>query len=276
MWKRKMLQTQRGAFEIFQKGVGKPLCVAHLYAVFNETGDYFAHTFSERFCVTLINLRGVGESEQAHQPYEYSMVDSVLDIEAIRVALGYERWIYAGHSTGGMIGLLYALLHQSSLESLVIVGSAARDYTESSACIYNEKHPKFAEMQQYQFALTQPNITAIDKEQLKKKRIQLSLFEPEKYTQYFTGNICKDMSGARLNFFSREAVLFDITRKLKHINIPTSICCGRYDVQCPVEYSKEIHQEIPQSQLFIFEKSNHYPFLEEKDLFQKVIDQALN
>ncbi|WP_461611090.1 alpha/beta fold hydrolase [Cytobacillus kochii] len=276
MWKRKMLQTQRGAFEIFQKGVGKPLCVAHLYAVFNETGDYFAHTFSERFCVTLINLRGVGESEQAHEPYEYSMVDSVLDIEAIRVALGYERWIYAGHSTGGMIGLLYALLHQSSLESLVIVGSAARDYAESSTCIYNEKHPKFAEMQQYQFALTQPNITAIDKEQLKKKRIQLSLFEPEKYTQYFTGNICKDMSGARLDFFSREAVLFDITRKLKHINIPTSICCGRYDVQCPVEYSKEIHQEIPQSQLFIFEKSNHYPFLEEKDLFQKVIDQALN
>lgn len=276
MWKRKMLQTKRGTFEIFQKGVGKPLCVAHHYAVFNETGDYFADTFTNRFCVTLVNLRGVGESEQAHEPYEYSMVDSVLDIEAIRIALEYEKWIYAGHSTGGMIGLLYALLHQPSLESLVIVGSAARDYTQSSACIYNENHPKFAVMQQYQFALTQPNITATKKEELTMKRTRLSLFEPEKYTQYFTDGISKGISGERLNFFSREAVLFDITRKLKHINIPTNICCGRYDVQCPVEYSKEIHQEISQSQLFIFEKSNHYPFLEEKDLFQKIIEQALH
>lgn len=93
MWNRKMLQTKRGMFEIFQKGKGKPLCVTHHYSIFNETGDYFAHSFTNRFCVTLVNLRGAGQSEQAHEPYEYSMVDAVLDLEAVREGLDYERWI---------------------------------------------------------------------------------------------------------------------------------------------------------------------------------------
>lgn len=162
---------------------------------------------------------------------------------------------FAEHSTGGMIGLLDGVLHQPSLDAFIIVGAAARDYTGTVECIYNEDHPKYAEMQQYQLALTEPHITATQKEQLTMNRIQLSLYEPEKYPQYFTGSIHKGISGARLNFFSREAVLFDLTRKLKHISIPTIICCGCHDVQCPVEYSKEIHQEIPSSQLFIFEKA---------------------
>ncbi|WP_353050061.1 alpha/beta hydrolase [Bacillus sp. ISL-39] len=46
---------------------------------------------------------------------------------------------------------------------------------------------------------------------------------------------------------------------------------GRYDVQCPLSFSVEINELIPNSQLFVFNESNHYPFLEEKSLFRQVI-----
>jgi proline iminopeptidase len=76
------------------------------------------------------------------------------------------------------------------------------------------------------------------------------------------------MSGTRLNYFSREVQVFDVTKKLGLISTPTLIICGRYDVQCPVSYSIEMAELIPKSRLVIFEKSNHYPFLEESDQFK--------
>ncbi len=39
--------------------------------------------------------------------------------------------------------------------------------------------------------------------------------------------------------------------------------CGRHDVQCPIQYSIEMHEGIRNSIFVTFEESNHYPFLEE-------------
>ncbi len=62
-WETKMISTERGNFEVFSKGQGPALCVAHLYSEFNETGDRFADTFTETNQVFLVNLREAGMSE---------------------------------------------------------------------------------------------------------------------------------------------------------------------------------------------------------------------
>lgn len=80
------------------------------------------------------------------------------------------------------------------------------------------------------------------------------------------------MSAIRLNYFSREVQIFDVTRKLQLISAPTLIVCGKYDVQCPIIYSIEMNELIPNSTLIIFNKSNHYPFLEEAERFNKEIN----
>ncbi|MFC7393354.1 alpha/beta fold hydrolase [Scopulibacillus cellulosilyticus] len=104
---------------------------------------------------------------------------------------------------------------------------------------------------------------------LKAERTKLSLYEPEKYGELFSLDINKGMSAIRMNYFSRELQVYDVTRKLEFISTPTLIMCGKYDVQCPVTYSIEMAKSIPNSKLVIFEKSNHYPFLEETELFTK-------
>ncbi|MFL8938034.1 alpha/beta fold hydrolase [Rossellomorea oryzaecorticis] len=275
-WERQLITTPRGTFEVFIKGSGTPLCVTHHYSEFNETGDYFAETFTSGYQVILVNLREAGASEKALEPYQLSMLETIFDLEAIRESLGFEKWGFAGHSTGGMLGILYGIYHSDSLSYMIITGAAAREYmTFSKDCIYNPEHPKFQIMQEYMETLKQKGLSESKRKRISKERTKLSLFQPEKYDQYFSLPIHKKMSGVRLSYFSRELHVFDVSRKLKLITAPALILCGRHDVQCPVSYSIEMAKEIPHSQLAIFEGSSHYPFLEEKELFCKVVGRFI-
>ncbi|MBW9235170.1 alpha/beta hydrolase, partial [Leptospira santarosai] len=56
----------------------------------------------------LVNLRGAGNSVGFQTTDELSMKESINDLEAIREALHIKKWAFAGHSTGGMLGLVYA------------------------------------------------------------------------------------------------------------------------------------------------------------------------
>lgn len=275
-WKKELIETNRGRFEVFVKGEGEPVCITHHYSEFNESGDYFAETFIENNKVFLVNLKDAGNSDKAGNAHELSMVDAVLDLEEIRKVYGYLSWTFAGHSTGGMIGVLYGIHFSSSLKSLIIVGPSAREYSStSSRCIYNEGHPKFKRMQELMELLKPQSLTGDERNRLSKERTQLSLFEPENFEQYFSKNISKKLSANRLNFFSREQLIFDVTRQLSAVRAKTIILCGRHDVQCPVDFSIEMSELIPNASLHIFEQSNHYPFLEEEFEFKEVLKSVI-
>ncbi|WP_419881610.1 alpha/beta fold hydrolase [Peribacillus sp. B-H-3] len=272
MWKQVFVETARGRFEIFTQGEGEPLCVTHFYSEFNETGDYFAETFIRTNKVILVNLREAGNSVKSSQPYDLSLLETVLDLEAIREALGLRKWGFAGHSTGGMLGVVYGIYYSGKLTFSVIVGAAAREYmTFSPECIYNEEHPHFNKMQKLIEELKRSDLPLQTRRELTKERTKLSLFQPERYDEIFPFTVHKKMSSIRLNYFSRELQVFDVTRKLQLISVPTLIICGKYDVQCPLTYSLEMNELIPSATLIIFTKSNHYPFLEEPDRFSAEI-----
>lgn len=276
-WERNLLKTSRGVFEVFVKGEGDPLCVTHHYSVFNQSGDYFAETFTKTNKVFLINLRETGYSEKAKEPYQLSFLETIFDLEAIREELGFDKWGYAGHSTGGMLGIIYGIYYSKSLKFNVIVGAAAREYmTFSKDCIYNPEHSKFNRMQELNEALKRSDLTSEKRRELKVERTKLSLFYPEKYDKLFHLNISKGMSAIRMNFFNRELQIYDVTKKLEFISTPTLIMCGKYDVQCPLIYSIEMEEKISNSKLVIFEKSNHYPFLEEAEQFTEEYNAFIN
>ena len=268
-WIRQYVSTERGNFEIFISGKGLPVCVTHNYSEFNETGDSFAETFTDNHKVILVNLREAGNSAKAIEPYQMSLIEAVLDLEEIRKVLGYEKWIFAGHSTGGMIGILYGIHFSNSLNSLILVGTSAREYTLSSEdCIYNPDHPKNKRMLELLSFLKVETVSESDKELLTKERTKLSLYNPGNYDEYFSPHIKKNISSKRLDFFNRELSIYDVTRQLEKITTNTLIICGRYDVQCPIQFSVEMSQLIPNNNFIIFEYSNHYPFLEERDKFK--------
>ncbi|OOZ90294.1 proline iminopeptidase [Bacillus cereus] len=267
MWKQQMINTKRGTFELFTKGNGEPLCITHHYSQFNETGDYFADVFTATHRVFLINLRNAGNSVKANSEKELSMFETIHDLEAIREALQLPTWHFAGHSTGGMLGILYAITYPKSLQSLVVVGTAASNYTETPFCIYHPEHPQFHYMQQLIENLKRPHLTSEERKELSTERTKLSLYKRENYNSYFCKPINKTMSVSRMNAFAHEYPAFDLREHLPSMKTKTLIICGRHDVQCPIQYSIELHKGIRNSIFVTFEESNHYPFLEEATHF---------
>lgn len=142
MWEQKYIETPRGRFELFTCGKGEPLCVTHLYSEFNERGYYFADAFAGNFKVYLVNLKEAGHSCKVNHNAELSMSEAANDLEAIREAVGLKQWAFAGHSTGGMLGLVYAMLFPGSLSKLMTGGAAARrGYMEHGGSMYCPSSP---------------------------------------------------------------------------------------------------------------------------------------
>jgi pimeloyl-ACP methyl ester carboxylesterase len=59
------------------------------------------------------------------------------------------------------------------------------------------------------------------------------------------------------------------------LRCPTLLIVGQYDPQTPVRVSQALHEQIPDSQLVIFDRSGHSPFLEEPQRFAQVLTDFL-
>ncbi len=67
----------------------------------------------------------------------------------------------------------------------------------------------------------------------------------------------------------------DYRARLGEIRAPTWMCVGRYDSQTPVPCSEELAQGISGARLIIFERSGHYPFIEEREQFKTALEEFL-
>jgi proline iminopeptidase len=55
--------------------------------------------------------------------------------------------------------------------------------------------------------------------------------------------------------------------RLGEVSVPTLILAGRDDFICPPSQAKIMHEGIPHSELVVFERSGHFPYIEEPDAF---------
>jgi pimeloyl-ACP methyl ester carboxylesterase len=67
----------------------------------------------------------------------------------------------------------------------------------------------------------------------------------------------------------------DYRRQLGRVRAPTLLCASRYDPQTPLPCSQELKAGIQHAQLVLFERSGHFPFIEEPELFCQEIDRFL-
>ena len=274
MWEQHLIETSRGKFEYFRKGNGDPLCVTHLYSEYNANGNTFALPFTDKYSVYLINLKGCGGSDKAKQESEYSMSETVKDLEAIREALHFQKWGFAGHSTGGMLALKYATMAQESLTKIVAGGlCASAEYMNHPKSIYCKDNPNNARIKEIIRLLDSSDLPIEERRALNKEWSLMSIFEPGRYEEIMNRPNSGKVVSPRLNYFSYvELKSYDLRPSLLDIGIPAFIYCGRHDAQCPHEYSKEAADLIPNASMTTFELSNHSPFAEEEDKFIQFVN----
>lgn len=81
--------------------------------------DAVASRLAKRFHVYCLDVRGRGESDWG-PPDEYRLDVYVRDLEALREALGIERFALVGTSMGGLISMYYAPRHPDHVRAVVL------------------------------------------------------------------------------------------------------------------------------------------------------------
>ena len=179
------------------------------------------------------------------------------DAEALRQALGFERWAVLGHSFGGMVALEYALRYPDNLSNLILVDTGAstdwlhwnmlelltkRGYSKKAV----EAARKF-----FRGEITPreifPSILHFGRSCLYRFNPFVSLSGPaSKYSaEAFTYGLGTLLKG------------WNVMARLGEINTPTLVIAGRYDFQFPPEHQALLVDRIPNARLELIEKAGH-------------------
>jgi len=273
MWVQRFIETTRGVFDLFEAGHGEPLAVTHLYSAFNEKGNTFANPFTSHYHVFLINLRGCGNSVKADDECQYSMDETIKDLEAIRVALGLEKWGFAGHSTGGMLALKYAIVAPNALTKIIAGGAAASiEYGLDPDSIYCAENKNFNRIIEIMEKLNDSSTHIEERQKLGYEWALMSYFSEDKLKEALTKPNSGKTVGDRLDYFRKiECKNYDLRSELGDVRLPSYIYAGKHDAQCPHKFGVEIANLLQNSTFITFEKSNHNPFSEEEEKFQEFV-----
>jgi proline iminopeptidase len=182
-----------------------------------------------------------------------------------------------GHSMGGLALLAYAIEQSRRVKRLVLVGtgSGGPAYTKAPGALWNRSHPAF-----WRMALL--GMLHIAWPRLAPERIMLDfvkrhsfhdqgLVEPEAVEPR---DWLRPRRG-RTAGWHRVARKLDYAPRLNEVEAPTLILCGRHDPQFPPSCSEELAAGIRTARTVYFERSGHYPFIEEHDAFWVVVGAFL-
>lgn len=218
--------------------------------------------------------RGQGRSARGDQA-TYTLENNVEDMEALRQYLGLNQIVVLGFSYGGMVSLAYAARYPQYVSHLIVVATAAssRFLVRAKEILAQKGSPEQQAMAKY---LWEGNFR--DESHLRAYfQVMGSLYalnyDPHQVQETWNREILSvEAINVAFGGFLRS---YNILDQLGNISCPTLVIGGRHDWICPPEFSQEIAQLIPNSQLMIFENSGHSIRTDEPDAMRQAIRQFL-
>ena len=276
-------------------GRGAPLVVLHGGP--GASHDYFLPyllPLARHNRLVFIDERGSGRSEKLEDASRYTVDAMVGDVEAVRVALGLGKINVLGHSFGGVLAQAYAFAHQGTISHLVLCS------TFHSTKALNEV---FLRMKA---AMSEELRTRIDRMEAAGLYGHGKAYERNRYTNeymiaawgegYFpylyqrrpdpnydpvaNGNtawdVYREMWGSHGEFVvDGNLASVEYAGRLPGIKVPTLITVGDHDESDP-SIARAMHALIPGSKLVVLPESGHMTFVDQPDMFVRVVDEFLH
>lgn len=213
---------------------------------------------AERMQLVYIDHRGQGRSAKGN-PERYNLDENVEDLEALRQYLGLGPIVSIGTSYGGMVAMAHAARYPESVSHLVCVVTAAHSGfipraqqivaergtpEQQRVCdmLWKGELDTLEKVQHYYEVMGPLYSTTHDPQRSKDGRAR-TLHEPEALNRAFSpGGFLRS---------------YDLRPELPRITAKTLILGGAHDWICAPEFSREIHELIPGSDLRIFANSSH-------------------
>lgn len=252
--------------------------------------DYFHPYFSalrDSYRILYFDAFGRGKSDRAKDRREYTLARDVDDVEGLRKALGLGKINLLGHSYGGIVAQAYALRYPDSLHRLMLV-----DTLFSSEMWQANNDNSNAEMRnQFPEAWEKiQNVRAQGFHTCSKEYQDANDVSPAFIAFYNASNFDKIVAGGgSINndvycaitgddadyLVSRDLGNFDYRLDLKKLAMPVLIIAGRFDRISIPRWTIQYKRYAPQAQFVMFEKSGHFPFLEETSETMRVLREFL-
>ncbi len=199
-----------------------------------------------------------GQGRSARGPKEtYTLDNNVEDMEALRQHLGLNQIVVIGASYGGMVALTYASRYPQHVSHLIaivtvpdfrfldraksILAERGNDAQKAIAQRLWEGNFENEEQLREYFKITRSLYSITYDPDSPQKSWDRAIVSPDAINVAFGG-------------FLRT---YDIRSELPKITAPTLVIGARHDWICPPEFSEEIANAIPNSDLRIFEHSGH-------------------
>jgi len=228
----------------------------------------------DRLRLIYYDHRGNGRS--GRPPIEtLTFVQFAADADALRAALGHERVAVLGHSYGNFIALEYALAYPQRVSHLLLTGTApAFDYGPE---IERNARERGATPEMLAALGMQPRDDA-----------ELARLWATILPLYFYRYDRRAEDLFRETRFSAAAMVrgaellphFKFLLRLSELRAPTLLLSGRHDFITPRHQAERLQASVPHARLVTFEKSGHYPWVEEPEAFfgavREWLDRVMN
>ena len=263
-----LVEIEDATLEVWEAGEGPVTFVAsHPYR--DASGEHPAGHLTDALAsigrTFWICGRDVGGSSPEPDDDKLTMHRLADDTEQVRQALGIDRWIPAGTSTGGVTALFVGLNHPEAVQALVLIGCGPSwRFSQEPYSIYNPKNPVFMRLARLQEEDNGGDVW------------RRAMLEASVHNQAAVDTLMQDVAihRRRLDAIGREIIdaQWDDTRRLGEIKVPTLVVNGRYDWQSgSLHPAFELVEGIPTSQLALLNHSGHMPYTEEPEEFEYAI-----
>lgn len=251
------------------------------------THHYFHPWFSraERYArIIYYDQRGCGLSDFKPGENGYSVEQAVEDLNAIRGALGIEKWVLLGYSYGGFLAQLYTILHPENVLGLILLGSspgmnADLGPSRQGDFISDPEKNRLAEVRRQVIAYARANILPWPR--AISLMIYNNLLNGDWKRQHFYRPSHERLSQMALyewvndsNFnetMNRSQGRWDFTGAFKGNPIPTLILEGRWDLTWADKKKDILKGNHPNGRMVVFENAAHAIFDEQPGDFFRVL-----
>ena len=246
---------------------------------------YFS-TLADSYRVIYFDAFGRGKSDRAKLPSDYTFERDVEDIEGLRKALGLGQINVLGHSYGGLVAQAYTLKYPNSIKRLILANTFfSGEMWQANNDSYNhEIRNQYPEVWEKIQQLRARGVRSSAKEhQEVYSTIPAGLLyfydasNANKQVVEFNPEVYYAIAGDDADFLiGGDIVKLDFRAELKNLRMPVLILAGRFDRVALPRFSIEFSDYAPQAEFVMFEKSGHYPYIEETAKMFEVVRSFLN
>ena len=260
-------------------GSGAPVYMLHGGLGYDHTPFRpWLDPWADKFKVVFYDHRGNGRSEELASMDDVTHDTLVDDLEALRCFLGDETFTLAGNSYGGVLGQEYALKYPDRLKGLVLITTLpVFDYPDVvSDIVHARGTPEQIDVWTNEF----PYPVNSDEHLTRIAKTLMSLyfsddFDKQKIDEISEAVICRAVAWNR--GFEDLLPNWSTLDRLKDLFTDTLVIGGAHDWITPVEQgAKRLHENLPNSELIIYENSGHFPFIEEQSKFLKEVGEWIS